>query len=85
MILLIKVTITIYFSEPVPTPRECCEASNIPEFCIGICIAADAMTRQEKRLSACSKYETIAEKCFQASEGGLQGDIVFLIFYHMSL
>jgi len=58
--------------EPLPTPRECCEGSNVPEFCLGLCSPADAMARQEKRLTACSEYETIIEKCFQASEGGLK-------------
>jgi len=61
--------------EPVPTPRECCEDSNIPEFCLGRCSPADAMARQEKRLSACSQYEAIIENCFQASEGGLKGNL----------
>jgi len=61
--------------EPVPTPRECCEDSNIPEFCLGLCSPADAMARREKRVTACSQHEAIIEKCFQASEGGLKGNI----------
>jgi len=63
--------------EPVPTPRECCEDSNIPEFCLGLCSPPDAMARQEKRLTACSQYETTIEKCFHPipdpSDVGLAG------------
>jgi len=61
--------------EPVPTPRECCEDSNIPEFCLGLCSPADAMARQETRITACSQHEAIIENCFHASEGGLKGNL----------
>jgi len=54
--------------DDVLTPRECCENSSVPEFCLGLCSPADAMARQENRITACSKYETIIEKCFQAAE-----------------
>jgi len=54
--------------DDVRTPRECCENSSVPEFCLGLCSPADAMARQENRITACSKYETIIEKCFQAAE-----------------
>merc|ERR1712126_381909 len=54
--------------DDVPTPRECCEDSSVPELCLGLCSPADAMARQENRVTACSKYDTIIEKCFQAAE-----------------
>jgi len=54
--------------DDVRTPRECCEDSSVPEFCLGLCSSADAMARQENRITACSKYYTIIEKCFQATE-----------------
>jgi len=55
------------------TPRECCEASNIPEFCLGLCSPAGAMPRQEKRLTACSKHESVIENCFVAAGFKNQG------------
>ena len=67
------------FSEKVPTPRECCENANVPEFCLGLCSPADAMARQGKRITACSKYDTIIEGCFQAAEHRNQGYLVFSI------
>merc|ERR1712136_335570 len=54
--------------DDVPTPRECCEASSVPEFCLGLCSPVDATARQENRINACSKYETVIEKCFQSEE-----------------
>jgi len=60
--------------EIAPTPRECCENANVPEFCLGLCSPADAMARQEKRITACSKYDTIIEGCFQAAEPKIQGN-----------
>merc|ERR1712126_271844 len=58
--------------EKVPTPRECCENANVPDFCLGLCSPADAMARQGKRITACSKYDTIIEGCFQAAEPRMQ-------------
>merc|ERR1712124_122763 len=52
----------------VPTPRECCKKAGVPAFCLGNCSPADAMARQGKRINACSKYDTIIERCFQAAE-----------------
>jgi len=52
----------------VPTPRECCEASDVPEFCLGLCSPPGVMARQEKRLTACSQYDAVIEKCFQGTE-----------------
>merc|ERR1712126_354888 len=59
-------------SEKVPTPRQCCENANVPEFCLGLCTLADAMARQGNRITACSKYDTIIEGCFRAAEPSIQ-------------
>ena len=75
--MLIKIISISHFSEKVPTPRECCENANVPEFCLGLCSPADAMARQEKRITSCSNYETIIGGCFQAAEPRIQGYLVF--------
>ena len=67
----------LYFLQIAPTPRECCEDSSVPEFCLGLCSPADASARQENRITFCSKYDTIIEKCFQSAEGKRQGDQLF--------
>ena len=41
------------------------------------------MARQEKRITACSKYDTVIEGCFQAAEGKIQGYVVLSIFLHI--
>ena len=38
------------------------------------------MARQEKRITACSKYDTVIEGCFQAAEGKIQGYVVLSLF-----
>jgi len=63
---------SVKIASKVPTPRECCENANVPEFCLGLCTLADAMARQGKRITACSKYDTIIEGCFQAAEPRIQ-------------
>jgi len=65
-------SVKIASEEKVPTPRECCENAKVPDFCLGLCTLADAMARQGKRITACSKYDTIIEGCFQAAEPRIQ-------------
>ena len=76
----IKMILISHFPEIVPTPRQCCENANVPEFCLGLCSPADAMARQEKRITACSKYDTVIEGCFQAAEPKIQGNQVLSVF-----
>ena len=81
------------FSLIVPTPRECCEAASVPEFCLGLCSPPGVMARQEKRITACSNYDAVIEKCFQGTtdqvmnQGPLmQGNITIHILsfvYHL--
>jgi len=52
----------------VATPRECCKKAGVPAFCLGNCSPADAVARQGNRITACSKYDTIVEGCFQQAE-----------------
>jgi len=52
----------------VPTPRECCKKAGVPAFCLGNCSPADAVARQGNRITACSKYDTIIEGCFEQAE-----------------
>ena len=47
-------------------PRKCCEESNVPGFCLGLCSPDDWMARSlGKRLNACSKYDAVIDKCFK--------------------
>ena len=73
----------LYFLQIAPTPRECCEDSSVPEFCLGLCSPADASARQENRITFCSKYDTIIEKCFQSAKGKSQEEQQLLIFYRI--
>ena len=46
--------------------RKCCEKSNVPGFCQGLCNPYDWMARSlGKRLNACSKYDAVIDKCFK--------------------
>jgi len=47
-----------------PTPLECCKNAGVPEFCLGLCIPADAMARQRNRFNACAKYDAIIDGCY---------------------
>jgi len=47
-----------------PTPLECCKNAGVPEFCLGLCIPADAMARQRNRFNACAKYDGIIDGCY---------------------
>ena len=78
---MIKVVVNSIFSLIAPTPRECCEAAGVPEFCLGLCSPVDATARQENRINACSKYDSVIEKCFQSAEGKNQVDQLSMIFY----
>ena len=71
---LIKVLVNSIFSLIAPTPRECCEAAGVPEFCLGLCSPVDATARQENRINACSKYDATIENCFQSAESKNQGE-----------
>ena len=53
---------------------KCCEDSDVPEFCLGLCSPTDAMPRSilGDSLNACAKYSASIEKCFQPV---IQGDI----------
>jgi len=48
--------------------RECCEDSNVPKICLGLCSPPDVMARNENRLTACTKYDVIIEKCWQGAD-----------------
>ena len=48
-----------------PTPQECCQNANVPEFCLGMCTPYNARANIGSKLNACSKFEAIIEKCFQ--------------------
>ena len=78
---LIKVVVNSILSLIAPTPRECCEAAGVPEFCLGLCSPVDATARQENRINACSKYDSVIDKCFQSAEGKNQVDQLSMIFY----
>ena len=53
---------------------KCCEDSDVPESCLGLCSPTDAMSRSilGDSLNACAKYRASIEKCF---EPVVQGDI----------
>merc|ERR1712224_924941 len=61
--------------DDAPTPRECCEDSSVPEFCLGLCSPSDASARQENRITACSKYDAIIEKCFQSADAEFLNEV----------
>ena len=44
---------------------DCCQNSNVPEFCLGLCTPFNARSNIGSELNACSKFDAIIEKCFQ--------------------
>ena len=58
---------------------KCCEDSDVPESCLGLCSPTDAMSRSilGESLNSCAKYKASIEKCF---EPVVQGDISTKIF-----
>jgi len=54
-------------AEVLAMATKCCEDSDVPEFCLGLCSPTDAMSRSilGDSLNACAKYKTSIERCFQ--------------------
>jgi len=54
-------------AEVLAMATKCCEDSDVPEFCLGLCSPTDAMSRSilGDSLNACAKYKASIEKCFQ--------------------
>jgi len=54
-------------AEVLAMATKCCEDSDVPEFCLGLCSPTDAMSRSilGDSLNACAKYRASIEKCFQ--------------------
>jgi len=54
-------------AEVLAMATKCCEDSDVPEFCLGLCSPTDAMSRSilGDSLNACAKYRASIEKCFE--------------------
>jgi len=54
-------------AEVLAMATKCCEDSDVPESCLGLCSPTDAMSRSilGDSLNACAKYKASIEKCFQ--------------------
>merc|ERR1711942_224553 len=54
-------------AEVLAMATKCCEDSDVPEFCLGLCSPTDAMSRSilGDSLNACAKYKASIEKCFE--------------------
>jgi len=54
-------------AEVLAMATKCCEDSDVPEFCLGLCSPTDAMSRSVlgDSLNACAKYKASIDKCFE--------------------
>jgi len=54
-------------AEVLAMATKCCEDSDVPESCLGLCSPTDAMSRSilGESLNACAKYKASIEKCFE--------------------
>jgi len=54
-------------AEVLAMATKCCEDSDVPESCLGLCSPTDAMSRSilGDSLNACAKYKASIEKCFE--------------------
>ena len=63
---------------------KCCEDSDVPEFCLGLCSPTDAMSRSilGDSLNACAKYKASIEKCFEPVVQGNISTTIFLLVHN---
>jgi len=58
-----KVALATSLESPYSTPSVCCQAKNVPAFCLGLCMPATLFTSRSEIINACTPYQPQIKDC----------------------